>query len=35
MEEIQLEKPIRGFVFACTKKTRDECLTRDIVGRPT
>jgi hypothetical protein len=28
MEEIQLEKPIRGFVFACTNKTEDECLAR-------
>ena len=33
MEEIQLEKPIRGFVFACTNKTEDECLARKEVGK--
>jgi len=28
MEEIQPGKPLRGFVFACTNKTEDECLAR-------
>ncbi len=32
MEEIQLEKPIRGFVFACTEKTEGECFERMLFG---
>jgi len=28
MEEIQPEKPLCGFVFACNDKTEDECLAR-------
>lgn len=32
MEKIENEKPIRGFVFACTKKTESECFERLLFG---
>ncbi|MFX1487026.1 MAG: DNA methyltransferase, partial [Promethearchaeota archaeon] len=32
MKEIQKEQLIRGFIFACTTKTEDECLGRSLFG---